>query len=135
MNRAFEEADRAIASACADGLMDRPLRVVVLTDGAPNCELDETLLLGFPAKWHELGVNTYVIGLTGYGAVTLLNDITEAGGTLPEPPDTDADSDGSIDEEWDSDGDGVIDTDFDTEGVMESNTVYDLNDNLTLAIE
>ncbi|MBN2804974.1 MAG: VWA domain-containing protein [Deltaproteobacteria bacterium] len=139
MNAAFQRADEALAMACNDGLMDHPTRVVLLTDGEPNCVYDEQELLDYAAKWHEHGIDTYIIGLPGYGANYLLNQIAKAGGTSPELPDTDEDSDGQLDNTWDIDGDGMVDTDFetdfDTEAVMESNTSDDLHDNLVLAID
>jgi hypothetical protein len=140
MNAAFIQADRAIAKACADGLMARPLRVVLISDGAPNCDFDAQALIDYPARWLAHGVPTYVVGLPGSSAAAdLLSDIAEAGGTVQQAPDTDADSDGQLDSDYDSDGDGQVDSDVvvdvDTDGIMDADSREDLGDSLIAVIE
>jgi hypothetical protein len=80
--QAFLAADVAIAEAGELGYLDERFRVVVLTDGEPNCEGDSSLLVELPSKWHERGVETVVLGLPGSEeAATLLDAIATAGGT------------------------------------------------------
>jgi Mg-chelatase subunit ChlD len=80
--QAFLAADVAIAEAGERRLLDERFRVVLLTDGEPNCDGDATLLTELPAKWHERGVETVVLGLPGsHEAAALLDAIAEAGGT------------------------------------------------------
>ena len=47
---AFEVADRAIEMAEQEGLMDRPLKVFVLTDGEPNCDVNMATITDYPEK-------------------------------------------------------------------------------------
>ena len=73
--------------------------VVVVTDGAPNCVLDELpvseklqILTPLPTKWLGMGVKTYVIGLPGADqpdAVTVLDGVANAGGTMKHIPASD----------------------------------------------
>ena len=73
--------------------------VVVVTDGAPNCVLDDmpindqvTTLTPLPTKWLGMGVKTYVIGLPGaddMDAVTVLDSVALAGGTTKHIPASD----------------------------------------------
>lgn len=81
--QAFLVADEAIRGAEEMGLLDERFRVVLLTDGEPNCEGDPGLLTELPRQWHERGVETVVLGLPGsQEAAALLDDIAEAGGTM-----------------------------------------------------
>lgn len=79
---AFEAADRAIDAAIADGLFEHKFKVMVVTDGEPTCGGDPSVFVDLPARWQELGVRTYVMGLPGSEpAKELLQSIAEAGGT------------------------------------------------------
>ena len=63
-------------------MLERPFKVVLLTDGEPNCDGDMELLTALPAKWNQHGIKTHVVGLPGSGtAKELLEAIAEAGGT------------------------------------------------------
>jgi hypothetical protein len=82
MSQAMQRADQAIAQACLNGILARPFKVVLLTDGEPNCGSDYGLLTELPAKWLEHGIKTHVIGLPGsHHAAALLESIARAGGT------------------------------------------------------
>ncbi len=82
MSVAFIRADQAIARACAQGVLERPFKVVVLTDGEPNCDGDMRLLTEYPAKWARHGIKTYVVGLPGSDVASgLLQSIAAAGQT------------------------------------------------------
>lgn len=82
MSVALLQADRAIARACEMGVLERPFKVVLLTDGEPNCDGDMELLTSLPAKWKQHGIKTHVVGLPGSEAATaLLEAMAEAGGT------------------------------------------------------
>jgi hypothetical protein len=92
MSVAFRQADQAIARACQLGVLVRPFKVAVLTDGEPNCDGDPEVLTSLPAKWNQHGIKTYVIGLPGSEpASALLEAIAQAGGTetyfSPSEPD------------------------------------------------
>jgi hypothetical protein len=79
--QALLAADVAIANAGEMGLLAQRFRVVVVTDGEPNCDGDVSLLTSLPAKWRERGVETHVLGLPGStGAAALLDSVAEAGG-------------------------------------------------------
>lgn len=74
---ALQAADAAFASVPP---MGGDLHVIVLTDGAPNC--DTTAISTLPAQWFADGVKTHVVGLPGSSsAETLLNDVADKGGT------------------------------------------------------
>jgi hypothetical protein len=83
---ALRMADRALVKECRQGRMDHLYKVVIITDGEPNCGVEgdgagETLTT-LPSKWHEKGISTYVFGLPGSDhAEDLLNDIAAAGGS------------------------------------------------------
>lgn len=82
---AMVEANKAIQDAAAAGLLEERFRVVILTDGEPNCDGSLSLLTALPAAWRTLGVETYVLGLPGsHSAATLLQSIADAGGGLYE---------------------------------------------------
>jgi Mg-chelatase subunit ChlD len=79
---AMELADMAIENACRMGLLKRRFRVIIVTDGMPNCGVDETTLPLLPAEWRRLGVETRVMGLPGsQGALDLMDQIADAGGS------------------------------------------------------
>jgi hypothetical protein len=73
--------------------------VVVVTDGEPNCVVDQLavndkvgVLTPLPMRWLGMGVKTYVIGLPGADepdAVTILDSVANAGGTTKHIPATD----------------------------------------------
>jgi hypothetical protein len=73
--------------------------VVVVTDGEPNCALDDmaindkvATLTPLPMKWLGMGVKTYVIGLPGaddMDAITVLDSVALAGGTTKHIPASD----------------------------------------------
>jgi hypothetical protein len=85
MNTAFERADAAIRDACDDGILEQPFKVVLLSDGEPNCEYSYEYLLAYPAHWLDHGIETLVIGLPGSeSAAALLGMIALAGGTESE---------------------------------------------------
>jgi len=88
MELAFRMADQALDSAGQLGLLDDRFRVVLVTDGEPNCDTHVELLPQFAATWYqELGVETWVIGLPGSdGAAALLDSIALAGGTTKHTP-------------------------------------------------
>jgi hypothetical protein len=79
---ALQVADMAIERACQLGLLERRFRVVIVTDGEPNCGVDVDTLPTLPAEWRRLGVETRVMGLPGsQGALELMDSIAAAGGT------------------------------------------------------
>lgn len=92
MSLAFEQANQAIVRACETGVLQRPFKVIVLTDGEPNCESELRFLTAFPERWMRHGIETHVVGLPGYDpAQELLESIAQAGGTdtffSPSKPD------------------------------------------------
>lgn len=64
---AFEHANAAIVAAEDHGLLQagRRFRVLVVTDGAPNCGTDEERVIELAAWWKTMGVEIFVIGLPG----------------------------------------------------------------------
>lgn len=82
LNLALERADEAISLACDTGVLERPFKIVLMTDGEPNCDYDYEELLSYPQKWLEQGIETHVIGLPGSeDAELLLEQLATAGGT------------------------------------------------------
>lgn len=83
MGAAFAVADQSMAKAQELGLLDERFRVMLVTDGEPNCDTDPAALVDYAQRWHdELGVDTFVIGLPGSEqAAALLDSIALAGGT------------------------------------------------------
>jgi len=81
--RAFEVADKALEEAREAGALEEIIKILVLTDGMPNCDGgDPETLTAYPAKWLEEGITTYVFGLPGSSsAAQLLDDIAQAGGS------------------------------------------------------
>lgn len=82
---ALIEADKAIQAAADAGLLEERFRVLILTDGEPNCDGSLSLLTTLPTAWRTQGVETHVLGLPGStGAATLLQEIADAGGGVYE---------------------------------------------------
>jgi len=83
MGAAFVAADQSMAKAQELGLLDDRFRVMLVTDGEPNCDTDPAALVSYAQRWHDdLGVDTWVIGLPGSEqAAALLDSIALAGGT------------------------------------------------------
>ena len=80
--RAFEVADKALLEAREAGALEKTVKILVLTDGMPNCESEPNALTAYPAKWLEQGITTYVFGLPGSAsAAQVLDDIAAAGGS------------------------------------------------------
>jgi len=66
LGTAFEQAHLALDQARLAGLMSaRRFRVVVVTDGAPNCNTDQNRVLSLASVWRGWGVELRVIGLPG----------------------------------------------------------------------
>jgi Mg-chelatase subunit ChlD len=81
---ALEMAEDAIECACGSGLMTRPFKVVLITDGMPDY-WDSQRGLSLIKHWHDMGIETTVIGMPGSGdASNLLADIADvgSGGTI-----------------------------------------------------
>jgi hypothetical protein len=79
---AIDIADMGVERACQLGLLEDRFRVLIVTDGEPNCGTDMEAVLRRVSEWHALGVGTIVMGLPGSsGAAELLDAIAEAGGT------------------------------------------------------
>jgi len=77
LGEALTVADTSITAANLKG----NTRVVVLTDGEPNC--DNSALMTVPPMWLTKGIKTYVVGLPGSeSAVTTLDALATAGGTM-----------------------------------------------------
>jgi hypothetical protein len=86
------------AMQSADALLDASTlqgttRVVIITDGEPNCMTDDealpadqiTFLSPSPTSWLTAGIQTHVVGLPGAdqpNAVMILDGVATAGGTL-----------------------------------------------------
>lgn len=85
---AFRRADEAIEEAEACGLLDeRRFRVVVVTDGEPNCGTSEYELVQYAQKWRDKGIEVHVLGLPGsQHAANLLDRIAGNGGTEEHVP-------------------------------------------------
>ncbi|MFZ5897235.1 MAG: vWA domain-containing protein [Myxococcota bacterium] len=82
LEQALQTADIAIHRASELGLLSDRFRVVLVTDGEPSCMDDLAQITALPAAWHELGVETWVMGLPGSSsAQELLDAIAAAGGT------------------------------------------------------
>jgi hypothetical protein len=97
LSEGLQSADKALADNLAT--LTGTTIVVVVTDGAPNCVLDDVavsdqiaILAPLPTKWLGMGVRTYVIGLPGADqpdAVTVLDGVANAGGTTKHIPASD----------------------------------------------
>jgi len=82
LEEAFEQANAAILTACRDGILERPFKVVLLTDGEPTCGDDVEEVQDHARAWLIHGIPTLVIGLPGSeDAASLLDAIAAAGGT------------------------------------------------------
>ncbi len=84
LGAAFERANDAILEAKDYGLIGsgRRFRVVVVTDGEPNCGTDPDRVLFLAGEWQALGVEVHAIGLPGSEqAEALLNELASTGGT------------------------------------------------------
>lgn len=82
---AFEHVDAAIEQAEAHGLLGpgRRFRVVVVTDGKPNCGTDQERVLFLTDEWRALGIEIHVIGLPGsQEAAAFLDQLASRGGTI-----------------------------------------------------
>jgi len=85
LGAAFEEANLAIQQAVAHGLLDagRSFRVVVVTDGQPNCGTELERVLFLAGQWRARGIEIHVIGLPGSEEATdFLNQLANIGGTF-----------------------------------------------------
>jgi hypothetical protein len=91
MEQAFAAADAALANASELGLLEDRFRVLLVTDGEPNCESNAAELPLYAERWlSNLGVETWVIGLPGSEvAAGLLDSIALAGGTTEHTPASD----------------------------------------------
>lgn len=79
---AIDIADMGVERACQLGLLEDRFRVLIVTDGEPNCGTDMAAVLRRVDEWHDIGVATIVMGLPGSGgAADLLDAIALAGGT------------------------------------------------------
>lgn len=79
---AIDIADMGVERACQLGLLEDRFRVLIVTDGEPNCGTDMEVVLQRVSEWRDIGVATIVMGLPGSsGAAELLDAIAEAGGT------------------------------------------------------
>ncbi len=91
---AFEEVDAVVSEAFDYGLIGagRRFRVVVITDGKPNCGTDPARVLHLATTWRALGVEVAVIGLPGSEEATdFLDQLAMAGGTTQHRSASDAD--------------------------------------------
>jgi hypothetical protein len=74
--------ERAAAALKAKTFTD-PVIVIVMTDGEPNCNTDQTKVLDQISTWKTAGINTHVVGLPGaQGAANFLDMLAMAGGTM-----------------------------------------------------
>lgn len=94
LGAAFERANEVIVEAKDYGLIGggRRFRVVVITDGEPNCGTDPERVLFLADSWRSLGVEVHAIGLPGSErAAAFLNELAVAGGSFaaqtPTTPD------------------------------------------------
>lgn len=89
---ALETANDAIDVACGAGLLDRPFKVMLITDGMPSY-WDSNRGLELIKDWYDRGISTSVVGMPGSAeASKILSDIAAvgSGGELEE--------DGSVDD-------------------------------------
>lgn len=141
MEEAFRKTDEALAIACQTGIMERPIKVVLLADGQPTCDDQWETMTSYAQKWREHGVMTFVIGLPGSGgAKDLLEQIAIAGGSTQEIIEK-RKEEITVDTEYASpiDTDAVIhDTQIpavDTSGVISPNDEYELEKNISIVAE
>lgn len=77
---ALEVAHNAIGYACETGILEKPFKVILITDGMPDYYTPNRAL-GFIDTWFEMGINTTVVGMPGTGeASSLLSEISAVGG-------------------------------------------------------
>jgi hypothetical protein len=77
LGEALVAADAALQASTLPG----QTQVLVVTDGAPGC--DTAPLATLPPAWLAQGISTHVVGLPGSeSAVTVLDDLAVAGGTM-----------------------------------------------------
>lgn len=82
LGNALAVADRAIAQASEAGRLDQRFRVMLITDGEPNCNENLEAMTHMVASWHDRGVETLVLGLPGTEAAKFILDaLAAAGGT------------------------------------------------------
>lgn len=82
LGNALAVADRAIARASEEGRLSQRFRVMLITDGEPNCNENLDAMTHMVATWHERGVETLVLGLPGTeDAKAVLDALAAAGGT------------------------------------------------------
>lgn len=84
LGAAFEAADSAVTEAYFQGLIGpgRRFRVVVVTDGVPNCGTDPERVVELAQSWAGYGAEIHVIGLPGsIEGAELLDRLANVGGT------------------------------------------------------
>lgn len=82
LGAALDVADRAIVQAHDEGRLEGRFRVLLVTDGEPNCGEHLDTMTERVASWYAMGVSTMVIGLPGSElAEQTLGALAEAGGT------------------------------------------------------
>lgn len=71
------------AEALKGAQFEGPMVVVILTDGAPNCDTNQTAVIQQVTEWQAQQIATHVIGLPGSGeAAQFLTSVANAGGTM-----------------------------------------------------
>src|SRR5690606_20309179 len=97
---AFERANEVIDEAKRYGLVGagRRFRVVVITDGEPNCGTDPDRVLFLASSWRQSGVEVHAIGLPGSEqAAAFLNELASVGGTYgAQTPTTPGEASGDV---------------------------------------
>lgn len=84
LGAAFEAADAAVVQAYNHGLIGpgRRFRIVVVTDGVPNCGTDPERIVQLAQNWASYGAEIHVIGLPGsVEGAALLDRLADVGGT------------------------------------------------------
>jgi hypothetical protein len=82
LGTALNVADRAIATAREEGRLTQRFRVLLVTDGEPNCSENLDAMTHLLVSWYEQNVETMVIGLPGSDAAAhILDSLAAAGGT------------------------------------------------------
>jgi hypothetical protein len=78
----LEAGVRRATEAIRDHNLKGPLTVLVVTDGKPNCDTDESRVLNQVTAWRTAGILTHVVGLPGArDAAAFLGELARAGGT------------------------------------------------------
>lgn|GEM_PF-2438764 len=100
LGAAFERANEAILEANDYGLIGagRRFRVVVVTDGEPNCGTDPDRVLFLASQWRTLGVEVHAIGLPGSEQATaFLDQLASTGGSYEaQTPTTPEETEGGV---------------------------------------